>query len=152
MPYKDPEARKKFDEKRKSDPKFIEQRRFIAAAKSVANKVKAVLYKGGKCQKCDYDRCYASLDFHHRDPTQKDGVWNKFKGRSWAKIKKELDKCDLLCANCHREEHFNKDAAQHMIDYFKNRDIKYVKNGILVNYDEEINYVKEMPIMNIESS
>jgi hypothetical protein len=39
-----------------------------------------------------------------------------------------------------------------MIDYFKNRDIKYVKNGILVNYDEEINYVKEMPIMNIESS
>ena len=58
----------------------------------------------------------------------------------------------MLCANCHREEHFNKDAAQHMIHYFKNRDIKYVKNGILVNYDEEINYVKEMPIMNIESS
>lgn len=70
-------------------------------------KLKAIEYKGGKCIKCGYSECIAALEFHHRDPTEKEVQWNQLRKRSWCKIIKELDKCDLLCANCHREEHFD---------------------------------------------
>lgn len=66
-----------------------------------------VQYKGGKCENCGYDKCNGALDFHHKDPTQKDFTIAYQKNRSINdKIKKELDKCSLLCANCHREEHY----------------------------------------------
>lgn len=61
---------------------------------------------GAKCMKCGYDRCTAALEFHHRDPTEKDPTWRK--GWSMERLKEELDKCDILCANCHREEHWLK--------------------------------------------
>ena len=62
--------------------------------------------KGGRCSHCGYDRCIEALDFHHLDPTQKDfGISSKGYTRSWEKIHKELDKCILVCANCHRELH-----------------------------------------------
>lgn len=70
-------------------------------------KQKCVAYKGGKCSKCGYDRCITALEFHHIDPTIKEfGIGGKhcFK---WSRIKEELDKCILLCANCHREEEFS---------------------------------------------
>lgn len=58
---------------------------------------------GAKCQRCGYDRYTGALEFHHRNPTEKDPSWN----RGWKidKLKIELDKCDILCANCHREVH-----------------------------------------------
>jgi hypothetical protein len=66
----------------------------------------AVEYKGGRCQVCGYDRCIEALEFHHLDPTQKDfGISHKGYTRSWEKVKEEVDKCILLCANCHREFH-----------------------------------------------
>lgn len=69
-------------------------------------KLMAVQYKGGKCQVCGYDKCVDALDFHHRDPNKKDfGIGHNGYTRSFAKIKAELDKCDMLCANCHRELH-----------------------------------------------
>lgn len=65
----------------------------------------AIEYKGGKCKNCGYNKCNAALEFHHLDPLQKDfGIGNS-NCKSWEKVKKELDKCDLLCANCHREIH-----------------------------------------------
>ena len=69
----------------------------------------AVEYKGGRCQVCGYDRCIEALEFHHLDPTQKDfGISHKGYTRSWEKVKEEVDKCILLCANCHREFHAGK--------------------------------------------
>ncbi len=68
-------------------------------------KKKMVDYKGGKCSKCGYDRFYQVLEFHHTRPDQKDYTVGTMKRYSWAKIKEELDKCDILCANCHRELH-----------------------------------------------
>ncbi len=63
-------------------------------------------YKGGKCQICGYDKCIRALDFHHRDPEKKDfGLSAKGYTRSWDSVKTELDKCILLCSNCHREVH-----------------------------------------------
>ena len=68
-------------------------------------KLDAVEYKGGKCQRCGYDKYADVLEFHHRDPNVKEASWNKIRLWSWDKIKRELDKCSMLCANCHREEH-----------------------------------------------
>lgn len=63
-------------------------------------------YKGDKCAICGYSRCEDALDFHHIDPSKKDfGLSLKGLTRSWEKIKIEIEKCVLLCANCHREVH-----------------------------------------------
>lgn len=70
-------------------------------------KLKAITYKGGKCKSCGYNRYFGALDFHHRNPNEKDPTISKFTNFSFEKIKKELDKCDLLCSNCHREIHGN---------------------------------------------
>ena len=66
----------------------------------------AIEYKGAKCYNCGYDKCYEALEFHHLNSGGKDfGISDKGYTRSWTKIKEELDKCILLCANCHREVH-----------------------------------------------
>jgi len=66
----------------------------------------AINYKGGVCQECGYHKCNGALEFHHIDPKQKDFSICSVKGYSFTnKIKKELDKCVLVCANCHREIH-----------------------------------------------
>ena len=67
-------------------------------------KAKAVDYKGGCCVLCGYNRHNVALDFHHLDKSIKTySISNKIRSRSWEEIKRELDKCVLLCANCHRE-------------------------------------------------
>ncbi len=64
----------------------------------------AIEYKGGRCQLCGYDVYPGALDLHHLDPSTKEfGIGAKGYTRSWEKVKKELDKCILVCANCHRE-------------------------------------------------
>lgn len=66
----------------------------------------AVEYKGGKCERCGYSTCIDALDFHHLDPKQKDfGISAKGFTRSWESVKNELDKCMMVCSNCHREIH-----------------------------------------------
>lgn len=67
-------------------------------------KKRAVKYKGGKCCKCGYDKCIAALEFHHIDPSIKDFNISK-RYSKMEKVNKELDKCILVCANCHREIH-----------------------------------------------
>jgi hypothetical protein len=68
-------------------------------------KQKAIEYKGGSCIQCGYNRYYGALEFHHLDPNEKDCQWDKLRLKAWSKITAELDKCVMLCANCHREEH-----------------------------------------------
>ena len=66
----------------------------------------AIEYKGGKCVFCGYDKCNDALDFHHLNSKEKEfGLSVRGLTRSWEKIKEELDKCILVCANCHRELH-----------------------------------------------
>ncbi len=70
-------------------------------------KEKSISYKGGQCKHCGYSKCKEALEFHHMNPNEKDfGLSAHGNTHSWEKIKQELDKCILLCANCHREEHF----------------------------------------------
>ena len=87
------------------------RQRLLSKAQSVVNwrqrlKLRAVEYKGGKCEVCGYSRCIRGLKFHHLDPSQKDfGISSKGEGRSWERVKAELDKCILVCGNCHDEIH-----------------------------------------------
>jgi len=69
-------------------------------------KDKAVEYKGGKCEKCGYNKCNWSLHFHHIDPTKKEFTFSRYSNHSWEKIKNELDKCIMICSNCHGEIHY----------------------------------------------
>ena len=70
------------------------------------NKDKAIAFGGGKCSVCGYDKCVDSFDFHHLDPNKKDFSISQNMNKAWHKIQAELEKCILLCANCHRELHF----------------------------------------------
>jgi hypothetical protein len=67
-------------------------------------KEKAVKAKGGKCQICGYQKHIGALAFHHLDSTQKEHNFNNI---SWTRMKKELNKCILVCFNCHQEIHGN---------------------------------------------
>jgi len=80
-----------------------ERRREVARKRSELRE-QALSYKGGKCEICGYCRSSRALDFHHVNPREKDFTLSS-RMTSWVKIKKELDKCILLCANCHREVH-----------------------------------------------
>lgn len=66
----------------------------------------AIEQRGGKCSKCGYDKNYGALSFHHLDPNEKEFAWNKLRLYSWEKINKELDKCIVVCHNCHAELHY----------------------------------------------
>ena len=68
-------------------------------------KQKAVDYLGGKCYVCNYDTYIGAFDFHHLNPSEKNFSIAQVKLSSFERIKPELDKCVLLCANCHREFH-----------------------------------------------
>lgn len=70
-----------------------------------SKKQKAIIYKGGKCVICGYHKCVRNLSFHHLDPKEKE--FNISQKSSWGfeKLKTELDKCILVCANCHGEIH-----------------------------------------------
>ena len=67
-------------------------------------KRRAIDYLGGKCQRCGYKGIPSVYDFHHKNPEEKDFSWGETR-KTWDNLKSELDKCVLLCANCHREVH-----------------------------------------------
>lgn len=62
-------------------------------------------YKGGSCCVCGYNKSNAALQFHHLDPNEKEFQLTKSVTLSFDKAKIELDKCILVCANCHAEIH-----------------------------------------------
>lgn len=69
-------------------------------------KQQCVDYKGGECQCCGYNNCNHALDFHHIDPKTKSfGIAKQRRTKVNKKILEELDKCVLVCSNCHREIH-----------------------------------------------
>ncbi len=87
----------------------------MAIYRDVANwrtrtKQRLIAYKGGKCQKCGYDKIEfpRAFNFHHRDPDEKKfGIAASI--HSWENLVHEVDKCDLLCVRCHAETHDSDD-------------------------------------------
>lgn len=69
-----------------------------------------------KCANCDESRWYV-LDFHHTDPSSKDfDLASSFKF-SKDRILEEIAKCEVLCANCHREKHYLERLATGTVRY-----------------------------------
>jgi len=67
---------------------------------------------GGDCMRCGYNpiadssKSLGAIEFHHRNPEEKEfALGTKGMARSWEKCLKEAKKCDMVCANCHRELH-----------------------------------------------
>ena len=87
-------------------------------------KRKCVEYKGGRCQVCGYSKSLDALEFHHIDKSKKSfsisDVFREIHGVSWDTVREELDKCILVCANCHRDMHsseriFVKDSKKNFV-------------------------------------
>ena len=86
--------------------KYADRRKeLIKAVSKRRRKIKlmAIEYKGGKCRVCGYNKYPGALDLHHFNGNKSFGIGDKGYTRSWNKVKQELDKCILVCANCHRE-------------------------------------------------
>ena len=70
--------------------------------------VREALEKLGKeieCERCGYNKSFAALEFHHLDPKEKDFTIGKVSTMAEARLKSEIAKCEILCANCHALEH-----------------------------------------------
>ena len=97
--------------RKKNIQKINKQRR----KKAKNRKQRLVDFFGGKCRCCGYDTCLAALEFHHKNPENKEfGLYGSQLLSKWRILLKEAKKCDLLCANCHRELHYaEKDDGYH---------------------------------------
>lgn len=94
-PPKNP--RTKTEIEKKNTTVYIRKRRLTF-------RINSIKYKGGKCEVCGYCKCTRALEFHHIDPKAKlFNIAQSAYTRNWEDVIKELDKCVLLCANCHRE-------------------------------------------------
>ncbi len=76
--------------------------------------------------------------FHHRNSNDKEFEWNKLKFKSFDIIKNELDKCDLLCYNCHSEHHYSENNIKISDDSLKRRKDK----EILLSLKEKIECIE----------
>jgi hypothetical protein len=102
-------------------------------------------YKGGKCEICGYDKCLNALDFHHLNKEDKQFTLNNANyNKSLDVLKKEADKCILVCSNCHREIHYkdNEDRrerllCEHVGSKEHPRSKSYAQDKL--NYDDVLN-------------
>jgi hypothetical protein len=81
---------------------------YVAQKKrGVSRKLFLVKALGGCCSLCGYNRNLAALTFHHLDPSVKDFKLDmrSLSNRDLESIYSELDKCILVCHNCHAELH-----------------------------------------------
>ena len=105
-------------------------------------KERLVDYKGGKCEICGYNKCITALEFHHLNPNEKDFGISTFNTLSFDKCKQEVDKCILVCANCHREIHDE--------EYKKIEEERIKKENII--FTEIMNNRDKYSIRNIKNS
>lgn len=76
--------------------------------RALKRKKEIIELKGGKCCLCGYNKNYAALEFHHLDSLEKDFSLDsrRLSNTTVDKILKELEKCILVCSNCHKELHY----------------------------------------------
>ena len=89
-----------------AETRTIEQRRDYLNSYRAKVRQKIKEYKLSKgCNKCGYNKNPNALQFHHTDRNKEYQVARPGT-RCWKTVKKEIDKCIILCANCHAEEHY----------------------------------------------
>ena len=101
MPYADPEVRKKFKQKYFQDNivKYrLKRRRDVNAKRDYVAKL-----KDNPCMDCGGRFPSVAMDFDHREgETKERGVAAAVSHGGWERLKAEIARCDLVCANCHR--------------------------------------------------
>jgi len=75
--------------------------------RGLTRKLQIVQSMGGACSLCGYRANLAAFNFHHADPQHKQFKLDmrSLSNRTWKAVLQELNKCSLVCANCHAELH-----------------------------------------------
>jgi hypothetical protein len=75
--------------------------------RSLRRKLELIDLFGGSCARCGYSKNISALHFHHLDANLKEFKLDSriLSNRNWESILAEVSKCELLCSNCHAEEH-----------------------------------------------
>ena len=107
MPYKDPLVRKikaKMYGARWYQKHIVERKIQIKERRKDIKEY--ILSRKDKCNRCPETHT-SCLEFHHIDGDEKDCILSKVPAQGWSieRVKQEIDKCELLCSNCHRKEH-----------------------------------------------
>jgi hypothetical protein len=110
MPYKDENVRKAYH-KQQSRKYYLANKEKVLASNKLSRatgKARWDTFKLTlKCTKCGFNHP-AALDFHHVDPSKKENIIsNLVSNGRFAAAMEELQKCIVLCANCHRVHHHN---------------------------------------------
>ena len=105
-----------------------EKERIKDKIRSAAKKHYMLNQLGGCCSKCGETRIQV-LEFHHVNPSEKETLLSILNKCRIEKIKKELFKCVVLCANCHRLEHFYLSSNRTKLNY-----VHYLKKQKCVEY------------------
>lgn len=107
--------------------------------KETKNKeIKRILFEQlgyGRCEKCGYDKCYSALHFHHTDPSTKEYKISDIRNLNESLLS-EVRKCQVLCSNCHKKDHFNQKK------FLKYRDEIIKKSENLKKVNKEIDRSK----------
>jgi len=112
MGYKDPDKQREYQRLRyhkiKHKPAQRASRHDSKKNLIERNRQTVLEAKTNGCQICGYNKCADSLEFHHKDPNTKE-LTISAAVRAWGpeRLVEELNKCIILCANCHRELHYN---------------------------------------------
>lgn len=106
LPIEDFNWKSKSKQKRRSDCKYCQSNHMKEQYQKKKAYVAQIKAEKG-CAKCGEKRDYV-LDFHHIDPSQKDDSVARLTSNTtkFEKLEKEINKCVVLCANCHREFHY----------------------------------------------
>ena len=108
--------------------------------------------KGGSCEKCGYNKCVSALDFHHKNPNEKDfGLSSNGNTQSWKKLTQEADKCLLLCANCHRELHEELNGYKESRINIKQKTYKKVNSESSISRKEQTKQYNKCIICNSDT-
>lgn len=113
MPYKDPEKRREYNRRYQKKHYKKNKAYYYNKAREREQKAKEFIHKykeaKGKCEICGFDHVHC-LDFHHVNPEEKKANICDMHKNGWSeeRMLEELNKCILVCANCHRQIHWEK--------------------------------------------
>lgn len=117
--------------------------------RAITRKLEIIKLKGGKCEKCGYDKNIAALELHHLIPNDKSFQLDArhLSNTTTEKILEETQKCILVCSNCHKELHYptlNKDNIPKLLEEMKSKHITLkhkTKKCVCKHCGKEFDYV-----------
>jgi len=104
------------DNLRKENPDQRNRRQEVQNKRRILNKLRLISHFGGQCSICGYNKNMAALEFHHLNPEHKDFALSQNIDYSYERLLKEVEKCILICSNCHRELHHSDLEIQNFSD------------------------------------